>query len=112
MRGEDGLLLYRMLWGYNPGQLKEGAAGQLVGYLDHEALDFRVLAFENLRRVTGFTLTYQPNYTEARRRTPVRRWRERLEKGGIAYKAPPTPLPQPGPSAEPAADTPVVDDGP
>jgi hypothetical protein len=83
-RGEmAGQELYRMLWGYTPEGLMEGAAWQLVDNLDHDELDFRVLAFWNLRSMTGYTAMYQPEDPPAARRTAVNRWRQRLEAGQI-----------------------------
>lgn len=93
-RGADGEKLYRMLWGYSPDQLAAGAAEELVNNLGHERMDFRVLAFENLRRITGMTLLYRPEYTERKNQANVQRWRERLKDMAIAYETPPTPLPE------------------
>jgi hypothetical protein len=92
LRGDAGPELYRMLWGYSPEQLEQGAAGRLVDFLDHESLDFRVLAFENLRRITGITHSYRPEATAAGRRSTVQRWRQRMTD--IVYKTPPSPVPQ------------------
>jgi hypothetical protein len=85
-RGEDGPALYRMLWGYTNAQLADGAAKQLVEYLDHESLDYRVLAFWNLRDIVGYGLNYRPEFPPTRRMQSVRRWQELLEKGEIARK--------------------------
>jgi len=85
-RGAAGAELYRMLWGYNAQQLNDGAARQLVKYLDHPDLDFRVLSFWNLERITGKTLFYRPEYTDAQRRQPVYRWQKQLEGGDIVPK--------------------------
>lgn len=107
-RGEqDGNNLYRMLWGFSPEQLQAGMAKELVDSLDVELLDYRVLAFETLRRITGSTQLYQPQFPATRRRTPVTQWRERLKAGEIVYKTPPAPIMDPkplsgGPPARPA----------
>lgn len=79
--------LYRMLWGYSPEQLEEGAAAQLIEWLSHEELDYRVLSFWNLHHITGFGYLYKPEATEIKRRTPVQRWRQKLEAGLIVPKA-------------------------
>lgn len=106
LRGEkSGDLLFRMLWGYSledldPELQKQGtgAAVQLVDWLDSEELAYRVLAFENLRRITGSTQLYLPHLAAARRRTPIAQWRERLKAGEIAYKTPPAPIQDPKPT--------------
>ena len=80
-----------MLWGYAEEELgpQSAAATELVEHLDHERLEFRVLSIENLRRITGATLTYQAKFTANRRRSSVARWQKRLEDGQIVYKHPP-----------------------
>ncbi|MCA9163558.1 MAG: hypothetical protein KDA62_11285, partial [Planctomycetales bacterium] len=98
-RPDDATALYRMLWGYSPEQLEGGEAAQLVAYLDHEALDFRVLAFENLFAITGRTHEYAAYKPAVQRKIAVRTWQERLEEGAIAYKELPAPLPSYEPPA-------------
>ena len=88
-RGKDGTALYRMLWGYNKDQLAAGAATQLVEYLDHDNLDFRVLSFYALKALTGTTFNYRPEQSAASRQQPIRRWREQLKDGLIAPKGAP-----------------------
>jgi len=85
--GDDGPILYRMLWGYTPDQLEQGAAARLVELLDHERLAVRLLAFWNLREITGLGLFYRPEHNQSRREQSLRRWRERLESGEIVRKA-------------------------
>ncbi len=75
--------LYDMLRGYSRQQLQDGAAAQLVGALDHEDLDIRVLAFWNLQRVSVGTLGYRPEAGPAKRQQSVRAWRERLDRGQL-----------------------------
>ncbi len=86
-RGADAGLLYRMLWGYSAEDLSSGEAARLVEYLDHDSMDFRVLAIENLRRITGRTAGYRPEVAASRRRAGVFAWREKLENGEIVPKA-------------------------
>ncbi len=86
-RGDDGQALYRMLWGYSNEDLRSGAAQQLVNYLDHDSLDYRVLAFWNLEQITGYGLNYRPDYSAARRQQSVRRWQERLAAGAVERPA-------------------------
>ncbi|HVU87185.1 MAG TPA: hypothetical protein VHD36_07685 [Pirellulales bacterium] len=78
--------LYEMLRGYSKRQLQDGAAARLVADLDHEDLDFRVLAFWNLQRVAVGTLGYKPEYAPAKRQNAVRAWKQRLADGQIVPK--------------------------
>jgi hypothetical protein len=91
LRGDEGRALYRMLWGYSKEDLEQGADAELVDNLDHEQLDFRVLAFWNLSRLSRNVGDggYRPEYTASRRQTAVRRWRERLEAKQIRPDATP-----------------------
>jgi hypothetical protein len=104
-RGDDGESLYRMLWGYSPQDLKSGADKQLVKYLDHSQLDYRVLAFWNVRTITGLGMNYRPEYNQERREQSVRRWQERLAAGEVRYSAQPV---APGPPAE-GAEAPAAE---
>ncbi len=82
---------YRLLSAYSPQQLQEGADESLVRMLEHDSLCIRVLASENLRRITGMTLSYFPYATEGQRRTSIRGWRERLDNRAILYDTLPSP---------------------
>lgn len=87
-RGEaNGAALCRMLWGFTPEQLQEGADAQLVEYLSHEDLDFRVLSFWNLHHITGWLFSYRPEYAEAKRRLGVAAWKQKLAAGQIVPAA-------------------------
>jgi hypothetical protein len=78
--------LYRMLWGYTDKQLEDGEDDRLVKFLDHESRVFRVLAFENLREITGKTLYYHPEApTAAKRQQFVQQWRRQQEAGHIRF---------------------------
>jgi hypothetical protein len=90
--GDKAQELYQMLCGYDPQQLVQGADGQLVDWLSDGALIARVLAYENLRRITGKTHYYQPWATEARRKSSVQDWLKELNEGGIRYATPPGPV--------------------
>jgi len=109
LRGDNGAKLYRMLWRYSPEDLRTGEAAKLVDYLDHGELDYRVLAFENLRSITGRTGNYQPQYTRKKRGPSVNRWRSDLEKDLVVFKNPPPEIPprQPAPSNAEDAETPA-----
>jgi len=83
--GADAQPLYRMLWGYSSQQLADGGAEALVDALDHDSSDFRIAAIENLKAITGTPSLYLPYFSEAQRRVPVFRWREKLDQGQIQY---------------------------
>jgi hypothetical protein len=84
-RGDKAAGLYRMLWGYSEENLKAGDAKQLVDYLDHTDLDYRVLSWWCLTDITGksFNVFYRPEQESALREAHVKRWRQMLEKGEI-----------------------------
>jgi len=76
--GERGPLLYALLWKYGA-TLNQTQAAELIELLGHENLAVRVLAFWNLRRVTGVTLNYEPNAVPVERQRAIRLWKTRLE---------------------------------
>jgi hypothetical protein len=59
--------------------------------LSDDSLRIRVMAYENLRRITGKTFFYRPENTESRRRSSVQDWRTELEEGNIQYEEAPAP---------------------
>ncbi len=75
--------LHRMLWGYTNKDLAGGQDRELVERLDHESLAVRRLAFWNLMEITGLGLYYVPEETVAKRKTPIQKWRQRLQAGEI-----------------------------
>jgi len=91
--GAEGESLYRLLWGYNPEQLKSGGAKHLVDTLKHASMDQRVVAANTLRQITGKTQGYHPHLPEARRRTAERQWEQSLLAGEIVYTTAPPVLP-------------------
>ena len=94
-RAGEGIALYRMLWGYSLEQLRGGEAKQLVDYLNHQALDYRILAHTNLREAIGpgrGNFYYQPEDPQLKRQQGIRRWRDELESGRL--------LPEPDQPAE------------
>jgi len=93
-----------MLWGYSPAGLKAGGSAKLVGYLSRESLDFRVLAMENLRRITGKTFAYK---SPTKQKGPIGRWLTAEKNGEIVYKTPPTFVPT---ENQPAAPAPPADE--
>jgi len=96
-RGGD---LLQLLEGYSPQQLSAGSAKILVESLESAELDIRMLAFENLRRITGATFQYRPEKKMDQNKKPVARWREKLKEGGIVYATEPTPLPPRKPASK------------
>lgn len=87
-RGAKGKDLYRMLRGFSSADLEAGFASRLVHDLNHDDADFRVLSFWNLQEITGVTLNYRPESTEAKRREAVLKWENRLKRGEIKWKIP------------------------
>ncbi len=90
--GADAADLYRLSWGYSAEQLREGVDRQLVDFLDHDSLQIRVFAFENLQRITKKTLLYLPQAAPTQRKSSVQRWKEQLQNGAITYETLPSPL--------------------
>jgi hypothetical protein len=91
----NGGVMYRMLCGYSPADLKNGADAKLVENLEHAELSFRSLAAFNLMTILDNPIAplypplgYQPEMPEYQRRTWVVRWREKLQKKEIAYRDP------------------------
>jgi len=76
--GPEGAGLYEMLWRYRADTLRREEAAQLVGFLDHEELVFRVLSAWNLKNIKGVTLSYRPEDPYSKRQLAVQRWRDRL----------------------------------
>jgi hypothetical protein len=77
--------IYRLLWSYSPADLEKGAATTLVEHLMSPLLDVRVLAIQNLERITGMTHLYRAEVEDARRKTAYQRWRTSLADGKIKY---------------------------
>jgi hypothetical protein len=87
-RGDKAAELYRMLWDYSEKELTEGGQAKvLVGYLEHEDLDFRVLSMLCLQDINSSAngTFYRPDsLAETRAREPfVLEWKKRLESGKI-----------------------------
>ena len=78
--------LYPILCGYSEDELREEGALKLVRYLSHDKLIFRVLSGSTLKRITGLGLGYSPEDTEAKHKSSVRRWTDRLKKREIVPK--------------------------
>jgi hypothetical protein len=104
VRAGDANDLYRMLWGYSEEQLPKGAAEQLVRYLESDQMDIRVLAYLNLTSITGASNFYRPERPPAQMKVAIQNWKDRRDKGAIAYRMPPSPLDTYKPMAAPAAE--------
>ena len=91
LRGEEAAEdLMQMVRGYDraaigstPESIKNGAISKLIGWLDHDSLDYRVLASFNLREITGKSIGYRPEYNAKQRMRGIRTWRKRLESGEL-----------------------------
>ena len=92
-RGEDAGALLKLLDGYDASELEQHGARQLVAYLNHDEMDYRVLALENLKRIMKVKPIYNPRHSAVQRRKAVQHWRMKLERGEIQYKSPPLDIP-------------------
>ena len=81
----DAPALYRMLWGYTDKDLQGGEDAQLVKDLENENLIFRVLAFLNLKEITGKGHFYYPDHQAAKRVQAVQDWKKDLRLGQIRW---------------------------
>ncbi len=79
----EGARLYRLALGFSSDQLDAANAKQLVEDLQSENMTVRVLALENLRRITGKTYSFRPDYSPRERPGQIGRWRKALENGEI-----------------------------
>lgn len=88
-RGNQAELLYRMLWSYGPEQWAQ-SVGSLIDNLEHRDMDVRVLAYQNLKRITGKTLNFRPDYDSGSKpmKPYIIEWRQRLKEGTLTYQAP------------------------
>lgn len=77
--GEDGPLVYEMLWRFPASGIPVDEAMVLVDALEHPRLAVRVLAIWNLQQITGVRMYYEPDSPAVRRRSSVERWRSRVE---------------------------------
>ena len=84
----DAADMYRMLWGYSNKNLESGEDEKLVNFLADDNLALRVLSFWNLKDITGKSLSYQPEQTQAaRRQQSVQVWKQRLKANEIRFKS-------------------------
>ncbi|HUG69914.1 MAG TPA: hypothetical protein VMM76_19335 [Pirellulaceae bacterium] len=93
LTGDDAGLMYELFCGFNADQLAAGGAKQLVDALEHERLITRVLAYENLRRITDKTQQFRPEQPPSQQKGEVVKWRRNLAAGAIVYLRPKLALP-------------------
>ncbi len=87
IRGEEAAEdLMEMVIGYNAEQIgtsreavRTGALAQLIKWLDHDSLDYRVLAIHNIRQIVGKVKGYRPDDTSKRRKIHLRKLWEEFE---------------------------------
>ncbi|MCE9526133.1 MAG: hypothetical protein K8R36_08780 [Planctomycetales bacterium] len=92
VRVKQGKDIYRLLWGYSPEQLANIGGAELVEYLESPELDVRVLASDNLLRITGALQSYNPAKRPDENKLALNKWKSRIKEGTIAYKLPPAPF--------------------
>jgi hypothetical protein len=87
--------LYEMLCGYSAeaigrtaAEMQSGAVARLIGWLEEDALDYRVLAVHNLYEITGKRLMQDPAANRNERARNVKVWRDRLEDGDLLPEQP------------------------
>ncbi|TWU60076.1 hypothetical protein Poly51_03500 [Rubripirellula tenax] len=86
MDAANAVPMFRLLTGYSQKQLIEGGDEELVRLLDSEAMAVRVLALENLHKMTGTTLYFRAEQDNAVRREPgIKKWVARQRKGDIRW---------------------------
>jgi hypothetical protein len=81
--------LYEMLCGYSaqqigqtPEEFSVGAVSQLIDRLEEDNLEYRVLAVENLKEITGKELM-NPGASASERAKSIKIWRRRLKDEGM-----------------------------
>jgi hypothetical protein len=74
--------LFRLLSGYSQNQLVEGGDEELVQLLDSASMAVRVLALENLRKITGSTSNFRPE----KENSANTKWLTRQRKGDIRWQ--------------------------
>lgn len=88
---EHGKAAFRLLNGFSDMQLQEGYAKELVDSLLSEDLMIRVLAIDNLMRITGTRLLYRPESSDRFRQRYYEKWEQQLNDGGVRYNQPAGP---------------------
>jgi hypothetical protein len=77
--------VYRLLWGLRPEEGKDKILSvQLIELLNHNRVEIRELAFEQIVKLTGKKYEYLPLSSPSRRAPAIQRWRQHLEREGGA----------------------------
>ncbi len=86
MDSANGESIMRLLTGYSQQQLTDGGDLELVEFLDSPSMAVRVLAIENLQRISDIRNYYPAHEENAVRREPyIRKWMVRQDKGTIRW---------------------------
>ena len=91
MNAAEAESIFRLLSGYSQAQLVAGADFELVEALNDATLHIRVLALENLRQITGTTLSFRPQDSGPRRVSAAKKWDTKLRAGDIRWTEEPKP---------------------
>jgi len=93
LRGERAMAdLMELLSGYSPEEIgdsrearQDGALAKLLGWLEHDSLDYRVLAIHNLNEITGTSYLegYRASGPSQGRKIAVKKLWDRLESGDM-----------------------------
>ena len=83
LRGKSGMEIYRLLWGFDRADLKDGTIDSTVSLLNHESLDVRVVSHLTLWNATGIRSGYRPDAAARSRQTTQQRWRRLVQNGEI-----------------------------
>lgn len=78
---DDPSIVLRLLWGYNPDDARDRAtSNQLVQWLDHDQLAVRLLAIDQIARLTGQTLRYKASMRVGERKAIKKQWEQYVER--------------------------------
>jgi len=78
---DDPSIVLRLLWGYNPEDGRDRAtSNQLVQWLDHDKLAVRLLAIDQIARLTGQTLRYKASMRAGERKAIKKQWEQYVER--------------------------------
>ncbi|MDX1944280.1 MAG: hypothetical protein SFU86_02655 [Pirellulaceae bacterium] len=105
LRPAEAAEIETLLVGYSSDQLVSGSASELVKMLEHDQMDVRVLAFQNLFAITGAMEFYRPDRKPEDQKPAIANWKDRAAKGTINYKSPPSPIDAYKPLDKPADGT-------